>query len=224
MWKILVFLVVNLLFCIFTYIYLFIVYKDSEKDPSKIQFGFGEKENFFKTMDKTPGLQFDNDCYYYQDLIMEPKIQKLEDFFEFNIESIHKGSIILLFFLFYFILILSLISLNIFLFGLSFIFPSFLKAIPIVFMLINIFSRFDRCLGCINLIAFIHIIHAYYSSDINSYYDFLSCDNINIAGFKKYKSIENLKYDFPRFMVLNIVCMAFSIIYVPIILSMEREN
>ena len=74
------------------------------------------------------------------------------------------------------------------------------------------------------MIAFIHIIHAYYSSDINSYYDFLSCDNINIVGFKKYKSIENLKYDFPRFMVLNIVCMAFGIIYVPIILSMEREN
>ena len=34
------------------YIYLFNVYKDSENDSSKIKFGFEEKKNFFKTMNK----------------------------------------------------------------------------------------------------------------------------------------------------------------------------
>ena len=62
---------------------------------------------------------------------MEPKIQKLEDFFEFNIESIHNGSIILFIFLFYFALVLSIASLNILTLGLAFIFPNFSKIIPL---------------------------------------------------------------------------------------------
>ena len=222
MWKIILFLLpLNILLLIIAYIYLFNVYKDTEKDPSKTKFGFGEKENFFKATNRIPGLQFGNDCYYYQDLIMEPKIQKLEDFFEFNIESIHNGSIILFIFLFYFALVLSIASLNILTLGLAFIFPNFSKIIPLCVKTLFLLKSFERCSGCVNVIAFIYTVRSYFSSDINSYCDFLSCDNVNIEGFKKYKSVENLKYDFIHFMVFYIACMAFSIIYVPVIINME---
>ena len=152
---------------------------------------------------------------------MEPKIQKLEDFFEFNIESIHNGSIILFIFLFYFALVLSIASLNILTLGLAFIFPNFSKIIPLCVKTLFLLKSFERCSGCVNVIAFIYTVHSYFSSDINSYCDFLSCDNVNIEGFKKYKSVENLKYDFIHFMVFYIACMAFSIIYVPVIINME---
>ena len=179
MWKDSI-LLLNLLFIIFTYIYLFNVYKDSENDPSKIKFGFEEKKNFFKTMNKIPGLQFSNDCYYYQDLLMEKKIQKLDDFFKFNIESIHKGSFILLIFLFYFVLIMSINALFFLALLLSFIFPYFVKIAPILLTIFIKLIKVGAYVGCMNLISFIYLVHAYYSSDINSYINFLSCENVNV--------------------------------------------
>ena len=223
MWKDSI-LLLNLLFIIFTYIYLFNVYKDSENDPSKIKFGFEEKKNFFKTMNKIPGLQFSNDCYYYQDLLMEKKIQKLDDFFKFNIESIHKGSFILLIFLFYFVLIMSINALFFLALLLSFIFPNFVKIAPIILTIFIKLTNVGKYLAFVNLISFIYLIHAYYSSDINSYINFLSCENVNVEGFKKYKSIENLKYDFTNFVILMIISLVLNIIHTAISLNEGREN
>ena len=147
------------------------------------------------------------------------KIQKLDDFFKFNIESIHKGSFIMLIFLFYFVLIMSINALFVLSLLLSFIFPNFVKIASILLTIFIKSIKVGAYVGCVNLINFIYLIHAYYISDINSYINFLSCENDDVEGFKKYKNIENLKYDFTYFVILMIISMVLNIIYTAISLN-----
>ena len=57
----------------------------------------------------------------------------------------------------------------------------------------------------VNFFVFIFLLISYYTGDTITYYDFLSCRNVNYNGFNRYRNIEYLKYDFKKFMIFQIL-------------------
>jgi hypothetical protein len=49
------------------------------------------------------------------------------------------------------------------------------------------------------------MIYLFYSGDINTYCDFLSCENINREGFFRYVFVEKIKSEFIYFLIPNII-------------------
>ena len=49
------------------------------------------------------------------------------------------------------------------------------------------------------------LFYLFYSGDINTYCDFLSCENINREGFFRYVFVEKIKSEFIYFLIPNII-------------------
>ena len=190
MWKN-IFVVIYIITAFFAYYYLFRVYKDTNTDPFKENFGYEEKKHYFKYLmdyeDYMTSREFN--CKKFQDLILKPQTKKLEDVFKLNISLIHVSLYFMLIFLFVFLVMILLSCL--------------------CFKLMQLFIQI---LGVANLIIFFTAIMNFNNGNINDYYEFLSCKNVNYEGFDKYKSVEVLKKDFRYFTILYVlflICSAF---------------
>ena len=182
-------------------IYFFLpLITDTKTDPFQQNFDFEEKKHFFKTKYKNADIDTMNkiasDCELYQVFIMDRKTQNLgEIFLGVKIRSIHKCSFILMiiFFFLIFILAVSILSL--------------ITSPQNFFSMKPQLSNVRGLISCVNVFVFIYIAHLFYSGEIPTYCEFLSCDNVNYEGFKKYRSIEKLNHDFKRFMIFTFIGM-----------------
>ena len=195
---------------IFELIYLYRIYNETKTDPFQQPLGFEEKKKFFNyTINYELYMnKFDYNCKVYQDLILEPDTKKLGDVFNIKTEIIHYGCIF------------SFLTAYI-LFWFAFL-PLVLN--PCLKMtcrsLISFFLQNIACsnltsalIGPINIIVIIISINSFYNSDINAYFDFLTCENINYAAFEKYRNIESLKTDFKNLIIPFIILWILSFAY-----------
>ena len=202
---------ISTLLLITTVIFLFKVYKDTEKDPFQKYFSFEEKKIFFRHVIsfQNPLIKNKNYCKKYQDLIMDPKTQKLGDVFELNISSINTCSFYMIIFLVYLIFYLSFLFLTYFI---GKLFPNSIIVVPFG-LLFGLFSCLFSLFFITNIILFIVSIYKFYTSEINTFYEFLMCNNVNLEAFNKYRSIDNLRSDFKHFIFANMMqsIISFSI-------------
>ena len=128
---------------------------------------------------------------------MNPKVTKLGDFFELNIEKIHSRANILLLLFILMIVFLFLTFFSLFLYSktrsLWFICLSCLVTLGNLFLMV-----------C-NFIFSILLLLAYYNGDTHRFVEFLSCKNVNREEFSNYLFAEKLKKDFTIFVILNII-------------------
>ena len=202
---------INLILLIIANIYVFKVYHDTENNPFQKYFNFEEKKKLFTHINsnETPDFKISNNCKKYQDLIMEPQTQKLGDVFKVDLAPINAGSFLMIVFFTYCIFHILFIFISIFLIQL---FPDSAIVSPIV-KLLKIFNLILKIFSPVYFFIFIILIYKYHSSEIDTYYEFLSCNNINLEGFDKYSSIDILKHDFKRFEVLYIIYLIIGFIY-----------
>ena len=200
---------IHIIIFIFAYIYLYRVYNETKTDPFQYALGFEEKKKFFNyTINYERYMNgFDYNCKVYQDLILEPETKKLGDVFNIKTETIHYCSVILLFTTF---ILFSFVFLYLA------IIPCLLICTPLVPFLMSIIAGsgiITPFIGWVNIITIIVSIYSFNKCDINAYYDFLTCENINYDAFEKYRNIESLKTDFKNFMILIIINMISGCIY-----------
>ena len=128
---------------------------------------------------------------------MNPKVTKLGDFFELNIEKIHSRANILLLLFILMIVFLFLTFFSLFLYSktksLWFICLSCIVTLGNIFLVV------------FNFIFTILLLVAYYNGDTYRFVEFLSCKNVNREEFGNYLFAEKLKKDFTIFVILNII-------------------
>ena len=195
----------GLFICLFAaFLFLYIIYIDTKIDPFQQQLGFQEKKNFFLLLPhESKKILKDNQCDKLVRLIVDPKTKKLGDVFESNIDSIHICAYIMILVFYYIFIVL-------FLFYLFYFFRSFnLLNNPFVATLYITLSKIYKCIGIqisvFYIIILIYMIYLFYSGDINTYCDFLSCENINREGFFRYVFVEKIKSEFIYFLIPNII-------------------
>jgi len=208
---------INLVFSIIAYIYLFKVYFNTLVDPFQQYFGFEEKKNFFndyfKEVKPNENVDYYNDCYYYQDSIMDRNTEKLSAVFQTNIGKLNMSTFIMIIIVSFLILRIGLIFLVLIMIGITYICPA-CSIITLFCVKINkTLSTIYNIISGLYGFSFFYSIYLFYSGDINTYFDFLSCKNVNYDGFEKYRSIEIVKYDFKRFMIFSFISLGFSCIY-----------
>ena len=220
MWWILVLIIyINLIIYIFGYI--FRVYDNTEKDPFQENFGFEEKKKIFNYTindDIVHYLTYLKTCKNYQDLILDPNTQKLGDIFELNFETIHICALLMIIYLFYtffrslfeFFYILIILTCRA-------VFPIPESVITFLFKCLYPF------LSILNGFIFILCIYEFYGGGINSYFEFLSCKNVNYDELRKYKKVENLRSDSRKFSILYIIYIA-STVFISRILRTNEGN
>ena len=186
--------IIEIIFAIIAYYYLIQLYKDTEKDPFQQNFGFEEKKKIFNyhINKENQMTEKQKKCKEYQDLILAPETRKLGDVFVLNIESINYYSF-----------------LTLIIFACQYIF-FIITILLVIFATMNDWIYF--VLGCSFCFIFIFnysfvfiLIYKIFSADFNSYYRFLSCDNVSLYQFEKYRSIENIKFDFMGFLIFSII-------------------
>ena len=133
------------------------------------------------------------------------KITKLGDIFHLNISKIHFCSYLILF-------------IFIFQISLALLLPCLKECVKatnnlIIALLFSSLRDINIGLPTANFIIIIFMINSFYNGDINTYYDFISCDNVNYDKFEKYRNVENLKNNFWMFICLQIVIFYFGYSY-----------
>ena len=194
---------INIIIGIFCIVYLANIYSDTYIDTPSLPFKPGEKELFFMNPSENTNFYARNHpiCQYYQEKIMNPSVQKLEDVFNFRVQGVHTRSKILL------VIIIIIFSFYLFIFIYAFFiacFPSSAGICSILF-LIGIIIVFVA--SFIDIIVFISILFTYYGGDTTTYYDFLSCSNVNYNGFSRYRNLEYLKVHFKYYVIYQIINM-----------------
>jgi hypothetical protein len=181
---------------ILTIIYLFRVYHDTEIDIFQQEFQIGEKEKFFidPTVNPYQILKEDLKCKSYESLIMDPKTKKLGDVFHLNFDAInYRASLMVVLYITVFIFIVFSV-----LYAIIIAFVPILTDICTIFFVL--FSMVVYFAMAFLVFLFIMIIYSYYAGDTKTYVDFLSCKNVNYEGFRRYRTVENFKSNFTRFM------------------------
>ena len=209
----------NLIISVFTilaYICLFKVYFNTLEDPFQQNFGFEEKKNFFNDYFKEvkPNENVDNynDCIYYQDSIMDRNTEKLSDVFKTNIGKLNTFTFIMIIVVSFLILRIGLIILSLIMLGITYFFPA-CSTITLFFVKINkLLSIIYNTIKGLYGFSFFYYMYLFYNGDINTYFDFLSCKNVNYDGFEKYRSIEIVKHDFKGLMIFSFIGMGFACI------------
>ena len=191
--------IIYIIITILTFVYLIKVYNDTKTDPLQDNLDVEEKKKFFKYIAQYEEEMntFEIKCKKYQDFILESEITKLGDIFHLNIWTIHFCSYIIIFiFIFHISLTLLVPCLK-----------ECAKATNdlIIGLLFSSLRDINLGLPTANFVIIIFMINSFYNGDINTYYDFISCDNVNYDKFEKYRSVENLKINFWMFMCLQIV-------------------
>ena len=142
-------------------------------------------------------LMVQNECYMIQYEIMKEN-KKLEQIFILKTEKIHDYALSLLIVIFIdFILTIILMIICTY-------FPFLLRIQNMIYILCTLGGIFYG-LNFLNLYLFFLFCVTYFNDDTKDYLDFLKCNNVNKNGFRKYSFIENLKFHFNIFMVINIL-------------------
>ena len=193
-------LFIGLLISIIAMIYLFKIRSDTNNKIFQQIIEPSMKEKFFYSINTTPAVnpaEVSIKCELYQNAIMNPKLTKLGDLFDLNIEDIHsKANLLLLF------AILAIISMLLTVFSLV-----LLEKIQSYFYicLIIILAFGIMVLGFSNLVLTILFFFSFYNGDTNKFVEFLSCKNVNRNEFSDYLFAEKLKKDFTIFVIFNII-------------------
>ena len=193
-------LFIGLLISIIAMIYLFKIRSDTTNNIFQQIIEPSMKEKFFYSINTTPAVnpaEVSIKCELYQNAIMNPKLTKLGDLFDLNIEDIHsKANLLLLF------AILAIISMLLTVFSLV-----LLEKIQSYFYicLIIILAFGIMVLGFSNLVLTILFFFSFYNGDTNKFVEFLSCKNVNRNEFSDYLFAEKLKKDFTIFVIFNII-------------------
>ena len=193
-------LFIGLLISIIAMIYLFKIRSDTNNNIFQQILEPSTKEKFFYSINTTPAVnpaEVSIKCELYQNAIMNPKLTKLGDLFDLNIEDIHsKANLLLLF------AILAIISMLLTVFSLV-----LLEKIQSYFYicLIIILAFGIMVLGFSNLVLTILFFFSFYNGDTNKFVEFLSCKNVNRNEFSDYLFAEKLKKDFTIFVIFNII-------------------
>ena len=193
-------LFIGLLISIIAMIYLFKIRSDTNNNIFQQIIEPSMKEKFFYSINTTPAVnpaEVSIKCELYQNAIMNPKLTKLGDLFDLNIEDIHsKANLLLLF------AILAIISMLLTVFSLV-----LLEKIQSHFYicLIIILAFGIMVLGFSNLVLTILFFFSFYNGDTNKFVEFLSCKNVNRNEFSDYLFTEKLKKDFTIFVIFNII-------------------
>ena len=174
-------------------------------------FASGEKEKFFispVTNNLVNSSSFNIKCEMYQNAIMKPKVTKLGDVFNLNLQSIHtqiRNLLFTVFFMFIFFFIYSCC--------LTFSSSAIIYLAIFVLVLIAIFFVSF-------LYYFYRMIMAFYGSDMNQFTEFLNCQNVNRMGFNKYLILDNILYNFEKIIILCILIVLLNIFFK----SKEKNN
>ena len=193
-------LFIGLLISIIAMIYLFKIRSDTNNNIFQQTIEPSMKEKFFYSTNTIPAVnpaEVSIKCELYQNAIMNPKLTKLGDLFDLNIEDIHsKANLLLLF------AILAIISMLLTVFSLV-----LLEKIQSYFYicLIIILAFGIMVLGFSNLVLTILFFFSFYNGDTNKFVEFLSCKNVNRNEFSDYLFAEKLKKDFTIFVIFNII-------------------
>ena len=191
---------IGLVISICVLVYLFKIRSDTKEDLFKQPIDPALKGKFFYSTNTTPAInpaEVGIKCELYQEVIMNPKVTKLGDFFNLNIESIHsKANMLLL------IGVLAIIMLLLTIVALFFLEQT--KSLLFIF-LTCILSLGNVALIICNLVVSILFFLSYYNGDTYRFVEFLSCKNVNKSEFGNYLFAEKLKTHFTVFVVLNII-------------------
>ena len=191
---------IGLVISICVLVYLFKIRSDTKEDLFQQPIDPALKGKFFYSTNTTPAInpaEVGIKCELYQEVIMNPKVTKLGDFFNLNIESIHsKANMLLL------IGILAIIMLLLTIVALFFLEQT--KSLLFIF-LTCILSLGNVALIICNLVVSILFFLSYYNGDTYRFVEFLSCKNVNKSEFGNYLFAEKLKTHFTVFVVLNII-------------------
>ena len=181
-------------------IYLFKIRSDTNNNIFQQIIEPSMKEKFFYSINTTPAVnpaEVSIKCELYQNAIMNPKLTKLGDLFDLNIEDIHsKANLLLLF------AILAIISMLLTVFSLVLLekMQSYFYICLIIILAFGI-----MVLGFSNLVLTILFFFSFYNGDTNKFVEFLSCKNVNRNEFSDYLFAEKLKKDFTIFVIFNII-------------------
>ena len=188
---------IGLIISISALVYLCKIRSDTSIDVFQQPFEEGKKEKLFYPNDSSVYSDLCLKCELYQNSIMNPKVTKLGDFFELNIEKIHSRANILLLLFILMIVFLFLTFFSLFLYSktksLWFICLSCIVTLGNIFLVV------------FNFIFTILLLVAYYNGDTYRFVEFLSCKNVNREEFGNYLFAEKLKKDFTIFVILNII-------------------
>ena len=193
-------LFIGLLISIIAMIYLFKIRSDTNNNIFQQIIEPSMKEKFFHSINTTPAVnpaEVSIKCELYQNAIMNPKLTKLGDLFDLNIEDIHsKANLLLLF------AILAIISMLLTVFSLVLLekMQSYFYICLIIILAFGI-----MVLGFSNLVLTILFFFSFYNGDTNKFVEFLSCKNVNRNEFSDYLFAEKLKKDFTIFVIFNII-------------------
>ena len=193
-------LFIGLLISIIAMIYLFKIRSDTNNNIFQQIIEPSMKEKFFYLINTTPAVnpaEVSIKCELYQNAIMNPKLTKLGDLFDLNIEDIHsKANLLLLF------AILAIISMLLTVFSLVLLekMQSYFYICLIIILAFGI-----MVLGFSNLVLTILFFFSFYNGDTNKFVEFLSCKNVNRNEFSDYLLAEKLKKDFTIFVIFNII-------------------
>ena len=193
-------LFIGLLISIIAMIYLLKIRSDTNNNIFQQIIEPSMKEKFFYSINTTPAVnpaEVSIKCELYQNAIMNPKLTKLGDLFDLNIEDIHsKANLLLLF------AILAIISMLLTVFSLVLLekMQSYFYICLIIILAFGI-----MVLGFSNLVLTILFFFSFYNGDTNKFVEFLSCKNVNRNEFSDYLFAEKLKKDFTIFVIFNII-------------------
>ena len=191
---------IGLVISICVLVYLFKIRSDTKEDLFQQPIDHALKAKFFYSTNTTTAInpaEVGIKCELYQEVIMNPKVTKLGDFFNLNIESIHsKANMLLL------IGILAIIMLLLTIVALFFLEQT--KSLLFIF-LTCILSLGNVALIICNLVVSILFFLSYYNGDTYRFVEFLSCKNVNKSEFGNYLFAEKLKTHFTVFVILNII-------------------
>ena len=205
--RILFSLILRLILSIVSFYFLYKVYINTSVDPLQIPFNFEEKKQLFRDSFQNTNEFHDKDfkCKTYEELIMEPKTQKLGDVFELNFNKLFNCSFFLIAFLIYDIFSISFLFLTIIIIKINEVLNNIYQTfVSVIITFITIF-RGLLIIYLVNFIFFIYAIYSFYSGDINTYCDFLICRNVNYVEFEKYRSVEIVRFYFKNYIISYVI-------------------
>ena len=205
--KIIIGLIIRLLFSIASFHFIHKIYINTVIDPFKFPLTFEEKKYLFNDIKKNP-IDYNYDCESYKELIMAPKTQKLGDIFILGINKLFKCSLFFINFLIYDIFSISFFILSLIIRKINIVYGRICKIFQPIIGIFNSAFIHLKFIYLINLVLLIYVLYLINTGDIDAYLSFLLCKNINYDKFEKYRNVENIKYDFRYFFILQI----FSII------------
>ena len=187
---------------IVAFYFLYQVFLDTRVDVLQKPFLPTEKQLFFTdpALNPTKGFRDGPECQTYQNIIMDPKTQKLGEVFNLNVVPIHNRA--------FEIMILTLIILlayAVIIIGALII--EYVPSLKLIMSIVLYASRIVLIIASLLMnLGFILILYFFFSSDNGVYSRFLECRNVDYSGFARFRDAESLRSDFYFYLVCNIIC------------------